>query len=75
MAKAIQPQITPMKAMMKRPAEIQLINFVIAHSVNFTNILHAAFSYQSVLRSFSLIAIWLCNFLQKNIVANLLVKY
>jgi hypothetical protein len=35
--------------------------------VNFINILSANFLYKSVLRSFTLITFWLCNFLQKNI--------
>jgi len=30
--------------------------------VNFANILQASFSYKSVLRSFSLLKVWLCNF-------------
>jgi len=33
--------------------------------VNFTNILQAAFSYESALHSFSLITVWLCKFLEK----------
>jgi hypothetical protein len=33
--------------------------------VNFTNILRAAFSYKSFLRSFYLLTIWVCNFLAK----------
>ncbi len=37
--------------------------------VNFTNILQAAFFYKSILCSFSLLAVWLCNFWQKNISA------
>jgi len=32
--------------------------------VNFTNILRATFPYKSVLCSFSLLAVWLCNFFQ-----------
>jgi len=35
--------------------------------VNFTNILRAAFSFESVLRSFSPLTFWLCNFCRKNI--------
>jgi hypothetical protein len=31
--------------------------------VNFTNILQAAFSYKSFLRSFYVLSIWVCNFL------------
>jgi len=31
--------------------------------VNFINILHAPFSYKSALHSFSIITVWLCNFL------------
>ena len=30
---------------------------------NFNNILHAAFSYESVCTAFSLVTVWLCNFL------------
>jgi len=33
--------------------------------INFTNILRAAFLYESALHSFSLITVWLCNFLRK----------
>jgi hypothetical protein len=33
--------------------------------VNFTNILRAAFSYQSFLRSFFMLTNWICNFLAK----------
>jgi len=33
--------------------------------VNLPNILRAAFSCKRVLRSFSLITVWLCNFLEK----------
>jgi len=33
--------------------------------VNFTNILRAAFSYESFLRSFYVLTIWVCNFLAK----------
>jgi hypothetical protein len=32
---------------------------------NFTNILQAAFSYESFLRSFYVLKIWVCNFLAK----------
>jgi len=32
---------------------------------NFTNIFQAAFSYEIVLRSFSLLTVWLCKFLSK----------
>jgi len=35
--------------------------------VNFINILHKTFSYKSILRSYSLISVWLCNFWHKNI--------
>jgi len=35
--------------------------------VNFNNILGATFLYKRVLRSFSLVAIWLCKFWQKTI--------
>jgi len=34
-------------------------------TVNFTNILQAAFSYQSSLRTFHLLTIWVCNCLEK----------
>jgi hypothetical protein len=34
-------------------------------SVNFTNILRAAISYQSCLRTFNVLTIWVCNFLAK----------
>jgi hypothetical protein len=34
-------------------------------TVNFTNILQAAFSYQSSLRTFYVLTIWVCNFWQK----------
>jgi hypothetical protein len=34
-------------------------------TVNFTNILRAAFSYQSSLHSFYVLTIWVCNFLAK----------
>jgi hypothetical protein len=34
-------------------------------TVNFTYILQAAFSYQSSLRTFYLLTIWICNFLAK----------
>jgi len=33
--------------------------------VNFINILRVPFSYQSYLRSFSLVTVWLCDFLAK----------
>ncbi len=33
--------------------------------VNLTNILRTAFSYKRVLLSFSIITVWLCNFLAK----------
>jgi hypothetical protein len=33
--------------------------------VNFTNILQAAFSYESFLRTFYVLTIWVCNFLAK----------
>jgi hypothetical protein len=35
-------------------------------TVNFTNILQAAFSYQSSLRTFYVLKIWVCNFWQKD---------
>jgi len=35
--------------------------------VDFTNILRADFLYESILRSFYALAVWLCNFIQKNI--------
>jgi hypothetical protein len=35
-------------------------------TVNFTNILQAAFSYQSSLRTFYVLAIWVCIFWQKD---------
>jgi hypothetical protein len=34
-------------------------------TVNFTYILQAAFSYQSSLRTFYVLTIWVCNFLAK----------
>jgi hypothetical protein len=34
-------------------------------TVNFTNILRAAISYQSCLRTFNVLTIWVCNFLEK----------
>jgi hypothetical protein len=34
-------------------------------AVNFTNILQAAFSYQSSLQTFYVLTIWVCNFLAK----------
>ena len=34
-------------------------------SVNFINTLHAPFLYKSALQSFSLITVWLCDFLAK----------
>ncbi len=37
--------------------------------VDFINIFHAHFSYESKLHSFSLITVWLCKFWQKNIFA------
>jgi hypothetical protein len=33
--------------------------------VNFNNILRAAFSYESFLRHFYVVTIWVCNFLAK----------
>ena len=36
-------------------------------SDNFTNILRAAFLYISVLRSVSVLTVWVCNFMQKDI--------
>ncbi len=42
-----------------------VIRLVALPGVNFTNILWAAVSCKSVLRSFSLITVWLCNFLMK----------
>jgi hypothetical protein len=33
---------------------------------NFTNILQAAFSYQSSLRTFYVLSLWVCNFWQKD---------
>ncbi len=33
--------------------------------VNFSNILHKPFLYESALKDFSLITVWLCNFLPK----------
>jgi hypothetical protein len=33
--------------------------------VYFTNILQETFAYKCILRSFSFLAIWLCNFWQK----------
>ena len=36
-------------------------------TVNFTNILQAAFSNQSSLRTFYVLTIWVCNFLAKDI--------
>ena len=33
--------------------------------INFNNILRAAFSYESFLRSFYVLTIWVCNFLAK----------
>jgi hypothetical protein len=42
---------------------------------NFINILLSTFSYESALRSFSLITVWLCNFFGKRLsVQKLLVK-
>jgi len=35
--------------------------------VNFTNILLATFSYESIFRSFSLVTVWLCNFFDERI--------
>jgi hypothetical protein len=35
-------------------------------TVNFTNILHAAFSYQSSLRTFYVLTIWVCIFWRKD---------
>ncbi len=32
---------------------------------NFTNILRAAFTYERVLRRFSVLTVWLCNFSSK----------
>jgi hypothetical protein len=34
--------------------------------VNFTNILRAAFSYESFLHHFYVLTIWVCNFWQKD---------
>ena len=34
-------------------------------TVNYTNILEAAFTYQSALRAFYVLKIWVCNFLAK----------
>jgi len=45
---------------------------------NFTEhikILRATFLYKSASRSFSLIAVWLCNFLQKNISAKAFFRF
>jgi len=35
-------------------------------AVNFTNILQAAFPYQSSLHTFYVLTIWVCNFWQKD---------
>jgi len=35
--------------------------------INFTNILRAAYLYESVSCSFSLLTVWVCNFCQKKI--------
>jgi len=40
----------------------------ITTGVNFTNILQIAFSYKSVLCSFSVHTVWVCNFLRKKMV-------
>ena len=44
-----------------------LVPFIIQMQpcVNFTNILRAAFSYKSVLHSFYILTVWVCNFLAK----------
>jgi hypothetical protein len=45
---------------------IKTILFVARYpGVNVTNILRAAFSYESFLRSFYVLTIWFCNFLMK----------
>ena len=36
-----------------------------SEGVNFTNILQAAFSYKSILRSFYVLTVWVCIFLVK----------
>ncbi len=41
---------------------------------NFINILHDIFSYERALRSFSLITVWLSNFLAQKLAQKLLVK-
>jgi hypothetical protein len=38
---------------------------MLPNDFNFTNILRAAFSYESFLRSFYVLTIWACNFLEK----------
>jgi hypothetical protein len=40
--------------------------FLFASGVNFTNILRAAFLYESFLRSFYVLTIWVCIFWQKD---------
>jgi len=42
--------------------KLSIDNFFDNEGLNFTNILLAAFLYQNVLRSFSLIRVGLCNF-------------
>ncbi len=51
-------------SILKHKTEIQILHKYGKRplGVNFINILSATFSYQSALRSFSLVAAWLCNF-------------
>jgi hypothetical protein len=41
---------------------VQVQHVFTSTGVNLTNILRAAFSYESVLRCFSLLSVWCCNF-------------
>jgi len=49
--------------------------FMLLGSARVKAVRRTAFSYKSVLCSFSLLAVWLCNYLAKNIGKKLLVKY